>query len=97
LKILIPLLVAALLVTMILAAPVLAQDTAEESTHGNDKPFWVPPRSETTMVEGRTSMERTTASGEGLVESGGPSVLLPASALLLGSGILGYAIVMRRE
>jgi hypothetical protein len=28
--------------------------------------------------------------------SGGPSILLPAAALLLGSGILTYAILRRR-
>jgi hypothetical protein len=29
-------------------------------------------------------------------ESGGPAILLPAAALLLGSGILTYAILRRR-
>lgn len=95
-KILIPLLVAALLLTMLIVPPALAQDAAEESTHGEGKPFWVPPGSETTMVDGHSSIERTTAGGEDLVESGGPSILLPAAALLLGSGISGYAIVIRR-
>ena len=28
--------------------------------------------------------------------SGGPSILLPAAALLLGSGVLTYAILRRR-
>jgi hypothetical protein len=32
-----------------------------------------------------------------LVPSGGPSILLPAAALLLGSGVLTYAILRRRE
>ena len=32
----------------------------------------------------------------GLGSSGGPAVLLPAAALLLGSGILTYAILRRR-
>ena len=32
----------------------------------------------------------------GLGSSGGPSILLPAAALLLGSGILTYAILRRR-
>ena len=35
------------------------------------------------------------ASG-GIPESGGPAILLPAAALLLGSGILTYAILRRR-
>ncbi len=32
----------------------------------------------------------------GLPESGGPAILLPAAALLLGSGILTYAVLRRR-
>jgi hypothetical protein len=32
----------------------------------------------------------------GIPESGGPAILLPAAALLLGSGILTYAILRRR-
>ena len=32
----------------------------------------------------------------GVPESGGPAILLPAAALLLGSGILTYAILRRR-
>ena len=32
----------------------------------------------------------------GLGSSGGPAILLPAAALLLGSGILTYAILRRR-
>ena len=95
-KILIAFLVAALLLTMTLGPPVLAQDATDESTDGDSKPFWVPPRSETTMVMGHTMIERTTAVGEDLVDSGGPSVLLPATALLLGSAVLGYAILIRR-
>ena len=31
-----------------------------------------------------------------LPESGGPAILLPAAALLLGSGILTYAVLRRR-
>ena len=40
-------------------------------------------------------MEETTAPGD-LPESGGPAILLPAAALLLGSGILTYAVLRRR-
>jgi hypothetical protein len=32
----------------------------------------------------------------GLAPSGGPAILLPAAALLLGSGVLTYAILRRR-
>lgn len=42
----------------------------------------------------------TTGAGGGtsgdLPESGGPAVLLPAAALLVGSGVLAYAVVRRR-
>ncbi len=34
--------------------------------------------------------------GGPLPESGGPAILLPAAALLLGSGILTYAVLRRR-
>ena len=50
---------------------------------------------DTTMM---TMMETTMAGTEagGIPESGGPAILLPAAALLLGSGILTYAILRRR-
>jgi hypothetical protein len=49
---------------------------------------------DTTMMMASTMM----AGGEagGIPESGGPAILLPAAALLLGSGILTYAILRRR-
>ena len=45
-----------------------------------------------------TMMEDTMVSGEqgDIPASGGPAILLPAAALLLGSGILTYAILRRR-
>jgi len=55
---------------------------------------------ETTPVGGEaTPMEETTAvdgGGRDLPRSGGPAILLPAAALLLGSGVLTYAILRRR-
>jgi len=48
---------------------------------------------DTTMMMGTTMMG--SAPGE-VPESGGPAILLPAAALLLGSGILTYAILRRR-
>jgi hypothetical protein len=33
---------------------------------------------------------------DGLPTSGGVSIVLPAAALLLGSGVLAYAVVRRR-
>ncbi len=49
---------------------------------------------ETTMMVG----EGTMVSGQegDIPASGGPAILLPAAALLLGSGILTYAILRRR-
>jgi hypothetical protein len=49
---------------------------------------------EETTPAGATPMEETTPPG--LAPSGGPAILLPAAALLLGSGILTYAILRRR-
>jgi len=43
---------------------------------------------ETTMVSGSVAPN--------VPKSGGPAILLPAAALLLGSGILTYAILRRR-
>jgi hypothetical protein len=45
------------------------------------------------LAQGTTAMETT---GAPLPGSGGPSILLPAAALLLGSGVLTYAILRRR-
>ena len=49
---------------------------------------------DTTMM-GSTMMMSGSPSAE-VPESGGPAILLPAAALLLGSGILTYAILRRR-
>jgi hypothetical protein len=73
------------LMAMLVFAPVaMAQDTTMME--------------ETMMSEG--SMMEETASGSGasgnLAESGGPAILLPAAFLLLGSGILTYAVLRRR-
>ena len=81
---------AALLVMLVLAPVALAQDT--------------------TMMQGQTqapgggkTMGQTQAPGGGgktagkpLPPSGGPEILLPAAALLLGSGVLTYAVLRRR-
>ena len=51
---------------------------------------------ETTMMGGGgTTMMAEKTQGP-LPGSGGPAILLPAAALLLGSGVLTYAIVRRR-
>jgi TRAP-type C4-dicarboxylate transport system permease small subunit len=46
-----------------------------------------------------TVMQESTTKAEGLPKSGGPgvgSVLLPAAALLVGSGVMAYAVLRRR-
>ncbi len=49
------------------------------------------------VAQDTTIMEATVTAPPGEVpESGGPAILLPAAALLLGSGILTYAILRRR-
>jgi hypothetical protein len=49
------------------------------------------------VAQDTTMMEATVTAAPGEVpESGGPAILLPAAALLLGSGILTYAILRRR-
>jgi hypothetical protein len=47
------------------------------------------------LAQETTPMEETTPPGA-LAPSGGPAILLPAAALLLGSGVLTYAILRRR-
>ena len=52
-----------------------------------------------TVMQETIMMEDTVPEGtvaDDLPESGGPAILLPAAALLLGSGILTYAVLRRR-
>ncbi len=51
-----------------------------------------------TMMQETMMMEDTMTEGTTgpLPQSGGPAILLPAAALLLGSGILTYAVLRRR-
>ncbi len=50
--------------------------------------------------ETTTTIEETTLiiedTGGPLPRSGGPAILLPAAALLLGSGVLAFAVLRRR-
>jgi hypothetical protein len=76
----------ALMAMLVLAPTAMAQDTTmmmEDSAM---------------MMEG--SMMEMTGAGQmdddDLPTSGGPAILLPAAALLVGSGILTYAILRRR-
>jgi hypothetical protein len=78
--------VAALAATMVLVSPAVAQD---EDT--------MMPEQNVMVVAEETELEQ--AVGEPLPKSGGlavGSVLLPAAALLLGSGVLTYALLRRR-
>ncbi|MGI9048794.1 MAG: hypothetical protein ACR2GU_05400 [Rubrobacteraceae bacterium] len=49
----------------------------------------------TTSGSGQTGPLKNT-SGTGLPTSGGPALLLPAAALLLGAGVLTFAVLRRR-
>ncbi len=78
-------------VAMLVLAPMaMAQDTTMmmESSMMEDS----------MMVEDSMMMEETSGqmSDDDLPTSGGPAILLPAAALLVGSGILTYAILRRR-
>ena len=74
---------AALLVMLVLAPVALAQDTTMMGG--------------TTAMGGETQMAGGGKTGGGpLPSSGGPAILLPAAALLLGSGVLTYAVLRRR-
>ena len=79
---------AALLVMLVLAPVALAQDTTmmTEDTQA-------PGGGQTEMRTQAPAGERT---GKPLPPSGGPEILLPAAALLLGSGVLTYAVLRRR-
>ncbi len=51
------------------------------------------------LAQGSTMMGSASVAGSAapsIPKSGGPAILLPAAALLLGSGILTYAILRRR-
>jgi Cu/Zn superoxide dismutase len=51
---------------------------------------------ESTMMGERTMRGGSTVRGSDIPSSGGPTILLPTVALLLGSGVLGYAMLRRR-
>jgi hypothetical protein len=73
---------AARLAMLILVPMATAQGLADPGPGGGAVTFM-----ETTMVNG---------SPVPIPSSGGPAILLPAAALLVGSGILTYAILRRR-
>lgn len=71
---------AALLVMMLMAPVAFAQEDS---------------MMEESMMEDSMMMEGTGTDSD-LPSSGGPAILLPAAALLLGSGILTFAVLRRR-
>jgi hypothetical protein len=78
---------AALLVMLVLAPVALAQDTtmgAQTQMGG------------ATKAGGGATQAGGGTGGGPLPSSGGPAILLPAAALLLGSGVLTYAVLRRR-
>lgn len=100
---------AAFVATLLMASMALAQGTTMMDTSGDMMGTTMMDTSGgmqgTTMMGGDTMMDTSdgmmgTTSGGGatsdLPESGGPAILLPAAALLLGSGILAYAVLRRR-
>jgi hypothetical protein len=78
---------AALLVMLVLAPVALAQETTK-----------IGAQTQATMPAGQTPAPgaKTGPGGKPLPPSGGPAILLPAAALLLGSGVLTYAVLRRR-
>ena len=85
---------AALLLMLVLAPVALAQETTVMPAGGAAG-------GETTVMPagGAAAGGETTMPGGGkkpLAPSGGPAILLPAAALLFGSGILTYSILRRR-
>ena len=77
----------ALMAMLVLAPTAMAQDTTMMME-------------DTGMMMEESTMMEMTGSGQmdddDLPTSGGPAILLPAAALLVGSGILTYAILRRR-
>lgn len=89
-----------MLALLIMAPTAMAQDgtTMMEGTMMQETTMMEDTMMQETMMEDTMMMEETTA-GTGasdLPESGGPAILLPAAALLLGAGILTFAVVRRR-
>ncbi|MGH3086431.1 MAG: hypothetical protein ACRDSJ_03820 [Rubrobacteraceae bacterium] len=91
------LVVAAMFAVLMMAPAAFADEMDEDTAMGME---------DTAMMDEDTAMgmeddDEDTVSGMGtdegdLPESGGPAILLPAAALLLGSGILTFAVLRRK-
>jgi hypothetical protein len=90
------------------AVPDVPETTMEETTIPEMEETTVPEMEETTVPEMEETMgagdvqyeEETTEDTEGMTalpDTGGPSVLLIGATLLMGSGILGLAVLRRRS
>jgi hypothetical protein len=92
--------VTAMFAVLMMAPAAFAQDDSmmmedtmmEDTSMGMD---------DTMMMEDTSMDDEGTTSGMGtddddLPDSGGPAILLPAAALLLGSGILTFAVLRRK-
>ncbi len=100
------LLVATALVAVMLVAPAAFAQQTNGATDGQTAPMTGPQTApmtgpQTAPMTGpqtapMTGPQTAGAGAAGLPESGGPAILLPAAALLLGSGILTYAVLRRR-
>jgi hypothetical protein len=84
------------LATVSMLALLILAPTAMADNHGAEGTVMM----EETVVMGETTVVEQTVAAPGaegdLPESGGPGILLPAAALLLGAGILTFAVVRRR-
>jgi hypothetical protein len=105
------LLAATAMFAVLMMAPAAFADEMDDSTMMEDSMMMEDTSmgmEDDTMMMEDTSMgmeddmdEEGTTSGMGtgdsdLPDSGGPAILLPAAALLLGSGILTFAVLRRR-
>jgi hypothetical protein len=81
---------AALLVMLVLAPVAMAQNTTMKA---GGKTVMGAGGKTAAMAGGKTAVG---GGARPLPGSGGPAILLPAAALLLGSGVLTYAILRRR-
>ena len=88
---------AALLVMLVLAPVALAQDTTMMGAETQPGGATQAGGGATQAGGGATQAGGgATQAGKPLPPSGGPEILLPAAALLLGSGVLTYAVLRRR-
>jgi hypothetical protein len=83
---------------LVLAPMAMAQDTTMMMESSMMEDSMMMEDSSGQMMEDSMMMEETSGqmSEDDLPTSGGPAILLPAAALLVGSGILTYAILRRR-